>query len=144
MTRLVLLLAIAAPPHELAGPIEIQFLYVHDADTIYGTVKEWPPFFGEDVGFRLRGYAAPELRDPNPEDRKLALDGRDYVMERITNAMARHKKIEIARVKHDKFSKRFDCEWWVDGVNLGPELAKKGFVRPWDGKGTQPFKENDR
>ena len=143
MTTLALLLVLSGPPAELEGPIEVKFGWVHDADTFYGTIEDWPAFLGEDIGFRLRGYAAPELSDPNPEDRKLALDGRDYVMVRITTALAKRKKVQIARVKHDKFSRRFDCDWIVDGVSLGPELHQKGFVKPWNGKGVQPFKEND-
>lgn len=143
MRALLILLSLCGRPAEIAGPIDVEFLYVHDADTFYANVPVWPPFFGQDVGMRLRGFAAPELRDPNPEDRKLALDGRDYVMQRITTAIARKKRIQIARVKQDKFSGRFDCDWIIDGVNLGPELHAKGFVRPWNGKGVQPFKEND-
>lgn len=139
-----LLLLVLAGGQTLKGPIDVEYLYAHDADTVYVNVPAWPTFFGTRVGMRLKGYAAPEIRDPNEADRKLAVQGRDYVEQRIGTALLAGGKIQFRNVTKDKFHDRYDAEWILDGVDLGPELHRKGFVRPWNGRGIQPFKENDR
>lgn len=138
MILLLLLFGGARGPVEI-GPIPVVVDHVHDGDTIYVDIPGWPAVAGRGVGLRVHGVACPEMGDPNPEDHELAMDARDYVARRIKAS----KRVEAADVGRDKFGGRYQARVLIDGIDLGPELIKRGYAREWDGRGKQPYKEND-
>ena len=138
MSILLFALTIFSAPVE-RGPITVTVERVHDGDTVVVTIPGWPPVCGEEVGLRIAGIACPELNDPNPKDQELAFEARDYVLKRISES----KKVQAADVRRDKYGGRYNCRVLLDGEDLGPELIRNGYAKPWNGQGLQPYKEND-
>lgn len=105
-----------------------ELVRVYDGDTFTVNIDSWPDIIGKEVGIRVYGIDTPEMTDPRPEIRKLAMDSKSFAHCMLFMA----KKIELRNIMRDKYF-RIVADVYVDGVSLGKELIKKGLAKKYDG-----------
>jgi len=111
------------------GNLEVHGLVsVYDGDTFICNLHGLHPLIGEKVGVRIRGIDTPEMKNPDANIQKKAIEARDYVRRRLVTA----EKIELRHLERDKYF-RILAEVWVDDVLLSKELIAKGLAKPYDG-----------
>ena len=64
----------------------MQYVRAYDAYTITVNLKDLPPVFGEELGIRVAGIEAPEIRGQCAQEEQLALQARDRVRELLEQA----------------------------------------------------------
>ena len=79
----LLLSTIRAQAEDFPG---VQYVRNYDADTITVNLKGLPPVFGEELGIRVAGIKAPEIRGRCAQEEQLALKARDHVRELLEQA----------------------------------------------------------
>ncbi len=108
---------------------EAEVLEVYDADTITLLV---------DVGFsiyikekcRFLNIDTPEIRTRNKKEKKLGLEARDFVRDRILGEFINIKTIKKGR---GKFGRYLIEVFLKDGSSLNKLLIKKGYAKEYDG-----------
>ncbi|HBF06990.1 MAG TPA: nuclease [Gammaproteobacteria bacterium] len=105
-----------------------QIVSVYDADTFRAALKDWPEYLGNDVGIRIRGIDAPEIRGKCPQEKTDAIKARDYVRQRLANA----DHIRLENIETGKYF-RLVADVYVDGHNLAETLVQLHYARPYDG-----------
>jgi len=103
-----------------------EIVRVYDGDTFYVNLVGVQDIFGENIGIRIRGIDAPEVRGGTCKD--LAYTVRNYVFKRLEEA----KRVEIRNVSRGKYF-RIIADVYVDGTNIADELIRIGYARPYDG-----------
>ena len=105
-----------------------QIVSVYDADTFRAALKDWLEYLGNDVGIRIRGIDAPEIRGKCPQEKTDAIKARDYVRQRLANA----DHIRLENIETGKYF-RLVADVYVDGHNLAETLVQLHYARPYDG-----------
>jgi endonuclease YncB( thermonuclease family) len=100
---------------------------VYDGDTVIVTLPGVTPFFGKNIGVRLRGIDAPEISAKGCE-RQLALRSRD----RVKSLLAGAKKVDLLEVGKDKYF-RILADVQADGKSVSRILLQENLARPYDG-----------
>ncbi len=101
---------------------------VYDGDTITVNIPVYPAIIGQKIPVRVRGIDCGEIRNPDKNARKNALEIRRIIEGKLREA----KKITLRRVGRDKYF-RLLADVIVDGVSLGDWEIKQGYARPYDG-----------
>ena len=130
---LALVLLLSLPFSALADDlIGVEFVKVHDGDTLIINLPALPPVFGHHLGVRLRGIDTPELHGKCEAEARKARAARDYVIQRLSQA----KAVALKDPARDKYF-RLDVTVMVDGVNLNQDLIQRGYARPYTGQRRQ-------
>lgn len=101
---------------------------VYDGDTIRVSIQEFPEILGENIGIRLAGIDAPEMKDNRPKVKALALQARNALRQKIEKGHV----IKLKRMRRDKYF-RIVGDLEVDGENMSTYLIHKGLAKPYDG-----------
>ena len=101
---------------------------VYDGDTFRADIAEYPAILGRNIGVRLNHVDTPEMKDKDPEIRKLAVDARDFVIQKFGSA----KVIELKNIERGKYF-RIVADVYLDGVSLADLLLKNKMGLPYDG-----------
>ena len=105
--------------------ITIKVVRCIDGDTFVCNIQnDSLEVFTKNISVRIRGIDAPELNDKRPEIRKLALETKEYVSQRLASA----HRIELKNLGRDKYF-RILADVYVDGSNLSEELIAKGYCQ---------------
>ena len=99
---------------------------VHDTDTISVLFK-----FGSEIvkyNLRLNGIDAPELRSKNENEKKLCIEGTEYLKNMVLN-----KLIKIKTLKTDKYGRMLAILYNDNDECINDLLIKKNFCRAYDG-----------
>ena len=100
----------------------------YDGDTCYVTAKTLPiPL--QRMSVRILGIDTPETRGDCPEEKALALRGREFANVAFNGA----ETIEFLNLKWDKYGGRVLADVWLDGVDYAALLIEAGLARPYDG-----------
>lgn len=105
---------------------------VHDGDTFIVDIANIHPLIGSQISIRINRIDSPEVTDKREEVKKLALQARDYVAEKLNQAQT----IELENIQRDKYF-RILADVLVDGCDLATELITLGLAKPYDG-GAKP------
>jgi endonuclease YncB( thermonuclease family) len=102
---------------------------VVDGDTFIADMERgYPRKIMRNIGIRIAGIDAPELRDKRPEIKKLAYSAKKFARERLSSA----KNIKLKNLKKGKYF-RIVADVYVDGKSLSKELLAKGYAKPYNG-----------
>lgn len=121
----LLLSTIQAQAEDFPG---VQYVRAYDADTITVNLKDLPPVFGEELGIRVAGIDAPEIRGRCAQEEQLALQARDRVRELLEQA----QQIDLVDMERDKYF-RVVAKVNVDGRDLSQLLLEEGHAVIYDG-----------
>ena len=75
-----------------------------------------------DMSVRILGIDTPEIRGDCPEEKALALRGREFANVAFNGA----ETIEFLNLKWDKYGGRVLADVWLDGVDYAALLMKQG------------------
>ena len=109
--------------------LNVQYVRAYDADTITVNIPQVHPLLGHNIGVRIMGIDAPEIRGKCLIEKEKALIARDYVRQIMKNA----KNIDLIDVGRDRYF-RILARVQVDGIDLGNILVRKGYAVFYDGK----------
>jgi endonuclease YncB( thermonuclease family) len=101
---------------------------VYDGDTFRCHLSGYPPIIGNSIGIRVYGVDCPEMRDKRPEIKKKAKRAREYTYMRLMEA----KEIKLVNIQRGKYF-RIVAQVLIDGSDLGQELIKHGYAKPYFG-----------
>ena len=108
---------------------------VYDADTITVISKLHDKGDYYRFSIRLTGIDTPELRTKNLIEKKISIEARDKLRERILN-----KIVQLKTLTADKYG-RLLCEVYYEGVYLNQWLLDEHYAVPYDG-GTKHIPDN--
>lgn len=99
---------------------------VHDTDTISVLFK----YNNEIIKYNLRlnGLDSPELHSKNEKERKLCLEGTEFLKNMVLN-----KLIKIKTLKTDKFGRMLCLIYNDNNECINDLLIKKNYCRAYDG-----------
>ena len=117
----------------LAGPVSAVVERVVDGDTVDVRARIW---LGQNltVSVRIEGVDAPETRSDCADERRLAIDARDFLTRRLLN-----REITLLRVVYDKFGGRVRAETSDTDGDIGQALLAAGLARPHRGERREPW-----
>jgi len=117
----------------LAGPVSAIVERIVDGDTVDVRARIW---LGQSLTVRVRieGVDAPETRSDCADERRLAIDARDFLTRRLLN-----REITLLRVVYDKFGGRVRAEISDTEGNIGQALLAAGLARPYRGERREPW-----
>lgn len=108
----------------LASPAAAEGWRAVDGDTIVSPLGE---------RIRLDDIDAPELRDARcPRERKIAEASRDKLQ-----GLVQRGYVTVERRGQDRYRRTLAIVR-VGGINLGAELVRIGYAKPWSGRGQKP------
>ena len=115
------------------GPVAAEVERVVDGDTIDVRALIW---LGQSLNIRVRidGVDAPELEARCPEELRLALAARDFLVRRIGNA-----EVRLSSVVYDKYGGRVRAAVSDKAGDVGTALIAKGLARPYHGERRMPW-----
>ena len=106
----------------------VEYLRNYDGDTIKVNIPNADPLIGEEIGIRLLGVDAPEIKTKNKCEKRKAEQAKAFVAKALKNA----KKINLVNTTRDKYF-RIVADIRYDGKSLGKQLLKRGLAYPYDG-----------
>ena len=121
----LLLLTIQVQAEDFVG---VQYVRAYDADTLTVNLKNLPSVFGEELGIRVAGIDAPEIRGKCAQEEQMALQARDRVRELLEQA----QQIDLVDVERDKYF-RVVAKVKVDSRDLSKLLLEEGHAVTYDG-----------
>ena len=101
---------------------------IYDGDTFRANISGWPYIIGERVMIRINGIDAPELRGKCAQEKRWALRAKQFVVEKLRHA----RKIVLKNMHRGKYF-RIIADVYVDEVNLGEEMIKRGLAVEYHG-----------
>ena len=107
---------------------------VHDGDTLYLSIKEYPPIIGDHIGIRVLGVDTPEIRGKCDYEKNLAQQAKTFTTNAINNA----KKIELKKLDRDKYF-RILAELWIDDKNIADMLITNKLAYAYFGEAKTPW-----
>jgi micrococcal nuclease len=116
----------AAPQY---GTVTVsKVISVYDGDTFRVNIDSLPPIVGKNIAIRVNGVDTPEIRGKCQYEKNLALEARDFVRTKLSNA----KEIKLANLQRGKYF-RVVANVLVDGVSLEQELLDNELAYRYDG-----------
>jgi len=115
------------------GDIMAHYVKNYDADTITVNIPGWPDIIGKKIGVRVNGIDTPEMRGGTEATKQLARQAQKYVEIILKDA----DKIILRNMERGKYF-RIVADVELDGADLGELLIRRGYARPYDGKGPRP------
>ena len=105
----------------------IEYIRTYDGDTFFVKIKNSHKVFGEEIGIRVRGIDAAEIRGVFGLVKSQAIKARDYVHTRITKS----KSLKICDCEKGKYF-RLICDVKLDEKDdLAEELLNKKLVEKY-------------
>ena len=101
---------------------------IYDGDTFRVNIEGWPDIVGKRIVVRINGIDAPEMRGKCQEEKRLALQAKQFVVEKLRDA----KTIEIRNMRRGKYF-RIIADVFVDGKDLGEEMKAKHYAVEYHG-----------
>jgi len=101
---------------------------VYDGDTFRVNIDSLPSIVGKNIPIRVNGIDTPEIRGKCQYEKNLALEARDFVRARLSNA----KEIKLTNLQRGKYF-RVVANVLVDGVSLEQELLDNELAYEYDG-----------
>ena len=101
---------------------------VYDGDTFRVNIDSLPPIVGKNIPIRVNGVDTPEIRGKCQYEKNLALEARDFVRAKLSNA----KEIKLTNLQRGKYF-RVVANVLVDGVSLEQELLDNKLAYEYDG-----------
>ncbi|HEX3486494.1 MAG TPA: thermonuclease family protein [Micropepsaceae bacterium] len=122
-----------AAAEALEGPVAGVVQRVVDGDTIEVRAAIW---LGQTITIRVRidGVDAPELEARCPEERRLALAARDFLVHRLEGA-----PVKLSAVVYDKYGGRVRASVADGKGDVANALLASGLVRPHHGERRQSW-----
>ena len=118
MFILVIVLAFTAQAKPQYGTVTVsKVISVYDGDTFRVDINSLPPIVGKNIPIRVNGVDTPEIRGKCQYENNLALEARDFVRDKLSNA----KEIKLTNLQRGKYF-RVVANVMVDGVSLEREL----------------------
>jgi len=116
----------AAPQYGTATVSKV--ISVYDGDTFRVNIDSLPPIVGKNIPIRVNGVDTPEIRGKCQYEKDLALEARDFVRAKLSNA----KEIKLTNLQRGKYF-RVVANVVVDGVSLEQELLDNKLAYRYDG-----------
>lgn len=110
------------------GNIVVEVVGVYDGDTFKVNVDGWPDIIGKNISIRIYGVDTPEIRGTRGAIKDLAMLAKAFTDSELTLA----SKVELRNIRRGKYF-RIIAEVYVDDVNLGDLLIKRGFAKEYYG-----------
>jgi len=101
---------------------------VYDGDTFRVDINSLPPIVGKNIAIRVNGVDTPEIRGKCQYEKNLALEARDFVRDKLSNA----KEIKLTNLQRGKYF-RVVANVLVDDVSLEQELLDNKLAYRYDG-----------
>ena len=124
----VALIAFNALADDFLNMREFRGNVCYDGDTCYVIAPTLPEPL-QKMSVRILGIDTPEMRSKCAEEKKLALQGREFANKMFRAA----EKIEFANLKWDKYGGRVLVDVYLDGKLYKDEIINAGLARPYDG-----------
>ena len=116
ITALLITFQVQAAPQY--GTVTVsKVISVYDGDTFRVNIASLPPIVGKNIAIRVNGVDTPEIRGKCQYEKNLALEARDFVRGKLSNA----KEIKLINLQRGKYF-RVVANVLVDGVSLEQEL----------------------
>ncbi len=116
----------AAPQY---GTVTVsKVINVYDGDTFRVNIDSLPPIVGKNIPIRVNGVDTPEIRGKCQYEKNLALEARDFVRAKLSNA----KEIKLTNLQRGKYF-RVVANVLVDGVSLERELLDNKLAYEYSG-----------
>ena len=116
----------AAPQY---GTVTVsKVISVYDGDTFRVNIDSLPPIVGKNIAIRVNGVDTPEIRGKCQYENNLALEARDFVRDKLSNA----KEIKLTNLQRGKYF-RVVANVLVDGVSLEQELLDNELAYEYSG-----------
>jgi len=116
----------AAPQY---GTVTVsKVISVYDGDTFRVDINSLPPIVGKNIAIRVNGVDTPEIRGKCQYEKNLALEARDFVRDKLSNA----KEIKLTNLQRGKYF-RVVANVLVDGVSLEKELLDNKLAYEYSG-----------
>jgi len=116
----------AAPQY---GTVTVsKVISVYDGDTFRVNIDSLPPIVGKNIPIRVNGVDTPEIRGKCQYEKDLALEARDFVRVKLSNA----KEIKLTNLQRGKYF-RVVANVLVDGVSLEQELLDNELAYEYSG-----------
>ena len=105
-----------------------QLLRFHDGDTFQCNVAGLPAIVGTAIEVRCQHYDAPEINDPRPAVKKLAMLARQFTQQKLQAA----KIVELTNLKRDKYF-RLLADVQIDGQSLSAMILAAQLAHIYEG-----------
>jgi micrococcal nuclease len=104
---------------------------IADGDTIKSVANLPCPLCN--ISVRIRGIDTPESNHlaKCPKEKQAGLQAKDYLISTTRN----QTEMTARSIKWDKYGGRIDAFVEVNGVDIGQDMIKRGFARPYTGQG---------
>ena len=122
------LICSSAFSQEYGHLVVAQVRSVYDGDTFRADINNLHPIIGENIPIRISGVDTPEIRGKCDSEKKLALEARDFVKNKLLVAT----KIELRNIQRGKYF-RMVADVYIDGVNIADLLLSERLVHPYSG-----------
>jgi len=123
---LIVTSAQAAPQYGTVTVSKVNSVY--DGDTFRVDINSLPPIVGKNIAIRVNGVDTPEIRGKCQYEKNLALEARDFVRDKLSNA----KEIKLTNLQRGKYF-RVVANVLVDGVSLEKELLDNKLAYEYSG-----------
>jgi endonuclease YncB( thermonuclease family) len=125
----ILLAAFPAQAKPQYGTVTVsKVISVYDGDTFRVNIDSLPPIVGKNIPIRVNGVDTPEIRGKCQYEKNLALEARDFVRAKLSNA----KEIKLTNLQRGKYF-RVVANVLVDGVSLEQELLDNELAYEYGG-----------
>lgn len=116
------------------GDQVVKLSHVYDGDTVNVNIDGYPNIIALNVPVRIKGIDCPELRDPRPQIKKLALEAKKVAEKHLLNC----KQIMLVSMQRDKYF-RILADVYADEINIAAELLKLGLAKEYWGGTKSPW-----
>jgi micrococcal nuclease len=125
----ILLISISVQAAPQYGTVIVsKVISVYDGDTFRVNIDSLPPIVGKNIPIRVNGVDTPEIRGKCQYEKDLALEARDFVRGKLSNA----KEIKLTNLQRGKYF-RVVANVVVDGVSLEKELLDNELAYEYSG-----------
>lgn len=113
-----------------ADDLPVEVVRVYDGDTVTVNVPVWPDIVGREIGVRIRGIDAPEIRGKCKQEKRAAVRARDAA----AGFLAGSQQVSIVDPQRGKYF-RIVADIRADGMLLSQWMLSNGHAREYAGKG---------
>jgi endonuclease YncB( thermonuclease family) len=129
LSILIATLALSTQAAPQYGTVTVsKVISVYDGDTFRVNIDSLPPIVGKNIAIRVNGVDTPEIRGKCQYEKDLALEARDFVRAKLSNA----KEIKLTNLQRGKYF-RVVANVVVDGVSLEQELLDNELAYEYSG-----------
>ena len=129
ISLLLIVLSLTTQAKPQYGTVTVsKVISVYDGDTFRVNIDSLPPIVGKNIRIRVNGVDTPEVRGKCQYEKDLALEARDFVRAKLSNA----KEIKLTNLQRGKYF-RVVANVVVDGVSLERELLDNKLAYEYSG-----------